>query len=77
MMWYWGPSYGWPITLVGIVSMFLCWAGIFVVVVLLARWLGAWRGTSTDPALETLRRRLAAGEITSEEFEKVRRILGG
>jgi uncharacterized membrane protein len=73
MMWYWGPSYGWPITLVGIVSMFLFWAGIFVVVVLLARWLG----TSTDPALETLRRRLAAGEITSEEFEKVRRILGG
>jgi hypothetical protein len=41
MMWNWGPSYGWPMTLFGIASMFVFWAGIFVVVVLMARWLGA------------------------------------
>jgi uncharacterized membrane protein len=30
---------------------------------------------SRDPAIETLRRRLAAGEISQDEFEKTRRSL--
>ncbi len=30
---------------------------------------------SPDPAIETLRRRLAAGEISQDEFEKTRRSL--
>jgi uncharacterized membrane protein len=29
-----------------------------------------------DPVLETLRRRLAAGEITSQEFDELRQKLG-
>ena len=32
---------------------------------------------TSDPAIETLRRRLAAGEISQDEFEKTRRILQG
>ena len=30
-----------------------------------------------DPAMETLRRRLAAGEITEPEFERARQLLQG
>jgi putative membrane protein len=32
---------------------------------------------SSDPAIDTLRRRLAAGEISQDEFEKIRRMLQG
>jgi len=33
---------------------------------------GASRGAQPDTALEILRRRLAAGEITSQEFDELR-----
>jgi uncharacterized membrane protein len=33
--------------------------------------------STADPAIETLRRRLAAGEISHDEFEKTKRILQG
>jgi len=48
------------------------------VVIALVIWaLRAFTGTrnSGDPAIATLRRRLAAGEISQDEFEKTRRIL--
>ena len=56
-------------------TMLLFWGGV----VLLAIW--AIRASTTskrsgDAALDTLRRRLAAGEISAEEFEKVKKVLG-
>ena len=34
-------------------------------------------GPGGDPALQTLRQRLAAGEITRDEFEQMKRALAG
>jgi putative membrane protein len=54
--------------------MLLSW-GVVIALVIWA--LRAFTGTrnSGDPAIATLRRRLAAGEISQDEFEKTKRIL--
>jgi len=74
MMWYYGAGGGgwfW-MTMVG---MLLFWGGVVALVVWLAR-----RSSATQPgrdgALDILRRRLAAGEITPEDFEKTKKTLG-
>ncbi|GAC1507222.1 MAG: SHOCT domain-containing protein [Candidatus Dormibacteraceae bacterium] len=55
--------------------MVLFWGGIIVVAVFAIR---AFSGTkSNDQALDVLRRRLAGGEITQDEFEKTRKALQG
>ena len=62
--------------------------GLAVGVVVLVRWLtasGGGSGTASGPGataggespLDILRRRLAAGEITEEEFERLRRVVEG
>lgn len=76
MMWNWGPGYGWGMTFAGIVMMLLFWGGIFAFAVVLLRYLTSRAGTH-DGAIDTLRRRLAEGEITSEEFERLRKLLQG
>jgi uncharacterized membrane protein len=64
-------------------------AALIVGIILLVRWLGGGstsdapdRGAQEekgrgerDPALETLRRRYAAGEISQEEYENMRKTL--
>jgi uncharacterized membrane protein len=53
------------------------WMGAWAVVLALAIWLlvrEPHRGSPEDP-LETLRGRLARGEITPDEFERARRLL--
>jgi uncharacterized membrane protein len=74
MMWYWGYNNGWPMA--GLVIMVLFWAGFFV----LAGWIIRTYGRphrSADSAIDTLRQRLAAGQITAEEFEQTRKVLQG
>ena len=67
-------------------SMLATPAALIVGIVLLVRWLG---GSSTgrdreeqekdrgvgDPALETLRQRYAAGEVSQEEYKNIRQTL--
>lgn len=77
MMWNWGPGYGWGMAIFGILTMLLFWGGIAAVVVFLVRALGGSRPMPTDSAMDTLCRRLAAGEITWEEFERIRKDLQG
>ena len=60
----------------GLLWMVLIWAVVIALVV----WgtgsvFGSRRGTSELTPLEILRRRYAAGEITSAEFEQARRAL--
>ena len=55
--------------------MVLFWGAIVAIVVFAVRSFRPNRGD--DVAMDTLRRRLAAGEISQEEFEKTRRILQG
>ena len=60
--------------------MFAFWGALIVGVVLLVRWLAGTNaapdGAEEDTALQTLRRRYAAGEISHEEYERMRKALG-
>ncbi len=72
MMWgyYDGRSWLWMAAM-----MVLFWGGIFVLAVFAIR---AFSGsTGSDPTMDVLRRRLAGGEISQEEFEKTRKALQG
>lgn len=55
--------------------MLLFWGGLGLVIVLGLRAFAARR--HDEPAMDVLRRRLARGEITQEEFERTRRVLQG
>ena len=56
--------------------MLLIWGGVIALVIWGVRSFSGPRSNS-DPAIETLRRRLAAGEISQEEYDKTKRILQG
>ena len=70
MMWYYdGWSWLWMA-----VRMILFWGGLIVLVVFAVRALARPR-SGPDSTLKTLRRRLAAGEISQDEYEKTKRAL--
>lgn len=75
MMWDWGSGYGWGMMLGGSLMMLLFWGGLALLVVLAVRGFSGLK--QADNASETLRRRLAAGEITAEEYERTRKALQG
>ena len=60
--------------ILGSLVMILFGGGLIVLVV---RAVSGPRSGSSDTALEVLKRRLAAGEITQDEYEKTRRVLQG
>ena len=71
MMWYNAtPDVTW---LWMSVMMLLFWGGLIALAVWAIRSFAVNR--NIDPALEVLRRRLAAGEITQDEYEKTKRAL--
>jgi uncharacterized membrane protein len=72
MMWGYNESLSW---LWMLPAMLLFSAGVIALLFWLVRNTGS-HGIA-DPAIATLRRRLAAGEISQDEFEKTRRILEG
>lgn len=70
----WGYSDGW--SWIWMASMMvLFWGGVIALAVVVIRAITPHRGG--DQALDVLRRRLAAGEISHEEFEKIRKSLQG
>lgn len=73
MMWgYWdGSSWLWMVPM-----MVLFWGGIIALAIFAVRAFTGPKSTG-DPAIETLRRRLAAGEISQEDFDKTKRIMQG
>ena len=75
MMWDWGSGNGWGMMLGGSLMMLLFWGGLALLIVLVVRGFGGTR--QADNASETLRRRLAAGEITPEDYERTRKMLQG
>ena len=79
MMWDWGSpaGYGWGMWLSGALMMVLFWGGLAALVVFVVRSLGGPKQAPTDSAIDTLRRRLAAGEITPDEFDRTRKVLQG
>ncbi len=76
MGWGWYGGYGmWPM---GFLFMFLFWGLIIVGAVLLARWLWDHGRSGTGPPeapLDLLKRRYARGEITKEEFDRIKQDL--
>ena len=75
MMWDWGSGYGWGMMLGGSLMMLLFWGGLALLIVLAVRGFSGSR--RADNVSETLRRRLAAGEISAEEYERTRKTLLG
>lgn len=69
---------GWGFGFGGGIFMILWWVVILVAVVLVARWLLSLstRGRADSSALDILSERYARGEITSEEYERMRREIG-
>ena len=66
----------WMWAVMGLVMVFVIGALIALIVLAVKAISGAQPGSSGG-ALELLKRRLAAGEITQDEYEKTRRILEG
>jgi putative membrane protein len=72
MMWYYGSGgWGW---LWMTVIMLVFWGGLIAVAVWAIR---SGLGSRRNDAMEVLRRRLATGEISQDDFEKTKRILQG
>jgi putative membrane protein len=70
---YWGFGWPWP-GLIWLVVALLFWAGLIGLLVWAVRSsAGPRRGA--DSAMETLRQRLAQGEISQEEYERIKRLL--
>jgi putative membrane protein len=70
----WGYTDGWSwLWMSGMMVLF--WGGIIALAIVVIRGISGPRGG--DQAVEVLRRRLAAGEISQDEFEKVRKALQG
>lgn len=64
---------GWAFGFGGGIFMILWWAVIIAGIVALVRWLMASSSRRSDGgALDILARRYASGEITREEFERMR-----
>jgi putative membrane protein len=75
-----GPGmmgWGWLAMLLGLLAMLAFIAVLVVGGIWLIRTLGSTGGTHIDRATPTeiLRRRLAAGEISPEEYDRVRQLL--
>jgi putative membrane protein len=73
MMWYGYDGWSWFL-MAGMMLLF--WGGVAALIVFVART-GMGPRSGGDQAMDTLRRRLASGEINKEEFENTRRSLQG
>ena len=69
----WGWDGGWRI--LALVTMVLFWAAVVAVAVWVVRHFTRSRGERESP-LEIAKLRLAKGEISEEEFERLRQKLG-
>jgi putative membrane protein len=74
---YCGWGFGWPWPgVIWLVVALLFWAGLIALLVWAVRSSSGPRRDS-DSAMETLRQRLARGEISQEEYEHIRQLLWG
>ena len=76
----WGPygyGTGWGWMMVGWIMMVVFWGLVIVGIVALIRWVNSrnvpGRAGYSERPMEILRRRYAAGEITKEQYETMKR----
>ncbi len=74
-MWPYGYGGGWGWMAAGWITMLAFWVLVIVGIVAVVRWMNARGGAGQPPEapLEILRRRYAAGELTKEQFESMKR----
>ena len=75
MMWYYGPGGALWMSVLSTLTMLAFVGGLAVLIGWTVTALRRQRGGG-EPAEEILKRRLAAGEISPEDYERTRRILG-
>lgn len=75
MMGYYGAGMAGWLWVVNALVTIVFWGGLIALGVWLFRRVTGERVRGEDSAEEILKRRLAAGEITSEEFERLRKTL--
>jgi putative membrane protein len=71
---WWTSGYGWPWALLWLGFAVLFWGGLIAILVWAVRSAATPR-RRPDTAMEVLARRLAAGEISRDEYEHIRRLL--
>ncbi|HKF75621.1 MAG TPA: hypothetical protein VKF59_05720 [Candidatus Dormibacteraeota bacterium] len=74
MMWYFGSGMSAWTWIVGTLTMLLFWGGLAVLVVWAVSAVTGRRGAE-ESAEELLKRRLAAGQISLEDYERMRSAL--
>jgi putative membrane protein len=76
MMGFYGYNMSGWMWVVGTLMMLLFWGGLAALIVVAVRAFAGPRGTQ-ESADEILKRRLAAGQITQDEYDKTRQALHG
>lgn len=76
---WWGGGYGWPWGLLWLGVAVLFWGGLIALLIwAIVAANGSRRRSNAPPpdtAMQVLKRRLASGEISQEEYERIRRLL--
>lgn len=65
---------GWPWGVLWLIFAVLFWGGLIALLIWAVRSVSAPR-RGHDSAMQTLKRRLASGEISQEEYERIRHLL--
>jgi uncharacterized membrane protein len=76
MMWYYGAGASPWMWAAGVLMMLVVWGGLAALVVWAVRGLTR-QPRAEDSADEILRRRVASGQISPDEYEKTRNVLRG
>jgi len=71
-----GDGWGWAGWLTMTLAMALFWGAVVAVVLVVVRSAGQQPGSNGPAPLDIARARYARGEITDEEFERIKRNLG-
>lgn len=82
MMWNGFEGMGWGWVGLGMVHMLLFWVLVILGIAVLVRWLAGGAASSSGGeapprAMDILKARYARGELTREQFEQMKRDLGG
>lgn len=65
------PGFGF----IGFFTSFIFLVGLIIGLIFLIKWVVSQSGTKTDTPLEILKRRYAKGEISQEDFERMKKDL--
>jgi len=78
MMWGGPDGWGWGWIGLGILHMGLFWILVILGIVVLVKWLSSSGASGRGSrALDILKERYAKGELTREQFDQMKRDLGG